>query len=307
MSSLAPVALFVHARIDHTVKVINALKLNELATSTELYIFSDGARNNDEENMVSSIRLLISNIEGFKKVNIVERQENYGLKLNIVEGLNQVLNEHESVIVLEDDCVTSPDFLSYMNYNLKFYSNDYDDVWHISAWNPGVNFENKTFPSYYMSCWGWATWKYRWQELCFEPLELMGRMSLAERYRFNLKGRYPFYSHLLGNYLGINNTWAVFWYATIFTSQGHCINPPKSLITNLGMDGSGTHSAIYFDQQNKNVKYKKFNENTNVLDDTLNALSDVFGVKQTKIQYTYGLIKMLLPLWILKLVKELKG
>jgi hypothetical protein len=310
MDNLAPIALFVHARLDHTKKTVKSLLKNPLAKASKIYIFSDSYRvgRKGEVEEVEKVREYIKSIEGFDSIKIVLRKSNYGLKRNIVEGLNHVLEEHDRVIVLEDDCVTSPEFLEFMNSNLALYENSKNNnVWHISAWNPGVNFDDKAFPSYYMSCWGWATWRYRWENVCFDPLELMESMSLTQRYRFNLKGRYPFYSHLLGNYLGLNNTWAIFWYATIFTSQGHCINPPRSLITNLGMDGSGTHKAICFDQNANNVNFKSYNNQLAILDETLDALSDVFNTQQSKVQYIYSLIKMLTPIWTLKLMKKIKG
>jgi hypothetical protein len=250
MTELAPVALFVHARVDHTIKVINALKSNELANSTELYIFSDGARTDEDEKIkVTSIRTLISNIEGFKKVEVVERQKNYGLKKNIVDGISYVLAKHENVIVLEDDIVTKPTFLIYMNTYLNKYK-QCDDIWHISAWNIGVDGDYDCFKSHFMSCWGWATWSDRWQKLELDPLVIIKQMTINDRYKFNLNGSFPFFSHIVANLIKKRNTWAIFWAATIFINGGKTITPTISEVRNIGMDGSGTYcsciSARYF-------------------------------------------------------------
>ncbi|WP_166424736.1 sugar transferase [Paraglaciecola sp. 20A4] len=306
MSDLAPIALFVHARLEHTKKTINSLKANSLAKESRIYIFCDSHRigvSNDIE-AVDSVRNLISKVGGFHTVKVIYREYNYGLKRNIVEGLDYVLKKHDKVIVLEDDCEAAPNFLAFMNECLDYYADPSKNVWHISGWNPGLNFEDKPFPSYFMSCWGWSTWRYRWREVCFEPLILMENMSIAERYKFNLNGSYPFYSHLLGNYLGQNNTWAVFWYASIFNSHGHCINPPTSLITNLGMDGSGTHTSIQFDQNVPLQTSKKYDPMISDLDNTLKALSTLFGTKQKKLHKIYSIVKILIPIWVLKIIKE---
>ena len=45
LSNNAPIVLFVFNRIDHTKKTIEALKKNILAIESELFIFSDGAKN----------------------------------------------------------------------------------------------------------------------------------------------------------------------------------------------------------------------------------------------------------------------
>ncbi|WP_426358468.1 sugar transferase [Pseudocolwellia sp. HL-MZ19] len=307
MNNLAPIALFVHARLDHTKETIQSLLNNPLAEESTIYIFSDNARleRKDEATKVELVRNYINSISGFKSIKIIYRDVNYGLKRNIVEGLNQVLESNNRVIVIEDDCVTSANFLEFMNNSLEQYK-DNNDVWHISAWNPGVDINGNSFPSYYMSCWGWATWRDNWKKIRLNPLDLMEEMTFRARYRFNLNGKYPFYSHLLGNYLGINNTWAVFWYASIYNSGGYCINSPKSLIKNLGMDGTGSHNTIIFNQDNNKVSLKPSTTSTVTLEDTLIALSNVFKEKQSRYQYVYTLVKMLTPIWVLKFIKHFK-
>lgn len=307
MSSLAPIALFTHARLEHTRRTINSLKLNLLAKESKIYVFCDSHRSKNQEEVeaVNSVRSYISSIDGFSSVEVIFRESNYGLKRNIIEGLGYVLERHQRVIVLEDDCETTSNFLTFMNESLNQYADPSRNVWHVSGWNPGVNFEDKPFPSYFMSCWGWATWRYRWQEICFDPLILMENMTITQRYKFNLNGSYPFYSHLLGNYLGQNNTWAVFWYASIFNSHGHCINPPESLITNLGMDGSGTHTSIQFDQNLALQPARKYDYLKSDLDNTLEALSDLFATKQKKLHKIYSMAKILMPIWLLKIIKKI--
>jgi hypothetical protein len=286
MLSLAPVALFVHARVDHTTKVINALKLNELANLTELYIFSDGARTDEDEKIkVASIRTLISNIEGFKKVEVVERQKNYGLKKNIVDGISYVLAKHENVIVLEDDIVTKPTFLINMNTYLNKYK-QCDDIWHISAWNIGVDGDYDCFKSHFMSCWGWATWSDRWQKLELDPLVIIKQMTINDRYKFNLNGSFPFFSHIVANLIKKRNTWAIFWAATIFINGGKTITPTISEVRNIGMDGSGTHNAVVFQQDIFENKTRNYSAEESIR--VQNSLSKIFKGKLSK----FGKLKM---------------
>jgi hypothetical protein len=299
MSSLAPVALFVHARLEHTIKVINALKLNKLADSTELYIFSDGARNNDEENMVSSIRLLISDVEGFKKIEVVERKKNYGLKKNIIEGISSVLANHESVIVLEDDIVPKLTFLTSMNAYLNKYK-ECDEIWHISAWNVGVDGDYSCFKSHFMSCWGWATWSNRWLKLELDPLLIIKKMSIYDRYKFNINGSFPFFSHIIGNLIKKRNTWAIFWAASIFINGGKTITPIISEVRNIGMDGSGSHDAVVFQQVTfeDTPRINSAEESIRVDD----SLSKIFNSKLSKFSKFKRNIVILLPTFIYVLI-----
>jgi hypothetical protein len=286
MTELAPVALFVHARVDHTIKVINALKSNELANLTELYVFSDGARTDEDEKIkVASIRTLISNIEGFKKVEVVERQKNYGLKKNIVDGISYVLAKHENVIVLEDDIVTKPTFLINMNTYLNKYK-QCDDIWHISAWNIGVDGDYDCFKSHFMSCWGWATWSDRWQKLELDPLVIIKQMTINDRYKFNLNGSFPFFSHIVANLIKKRNTWAIFWAATIFINGGKTITPTISEVRNIGMDGSGTHNAVVFQQDIFENKTRNYSAEESIR--VQNSLSKIFKGKLSK----FGKLKM---------------
>lgn len=294
-----PVALFVHSRLDHTMQTVAALQQNELADQTPLYIFSDGAREHKEgeREAVKAVRDYLATITGFLSVNIIERPENWGLKRNIIDGLNTVTSQYESVIVVEDDCVTSPDFLQYMNQQLKAFECD-EAIWHIAGWSPGLNVEGDIYCSHFMSCWGWATWSKCWSKLNLDTLALMRKMKLMDRYRFNLNNCFPFYSHLLGNYLGQNNTWAVYWAASIFTQKGECLNPVGSRVFNAGMDGSGSHDALAFEQISSGKSIIEKNKKNMFASQLLRRkLAQPLSLRQKILMY----LKMLPPVcfWVL--------
>jgi GT2 family glycosyltransferase len=118
--NLSPIVLFVYNRPWHTQQTIKALQKNDLASKSDLYIFSDGKKtNNDIE--VSNVRSYIKTITGFKSIKIFERNENWGLAKNIVDGVSSILAKDKTVIVLEDDIVTSEGFLKYMNDALSIH------------------------------------------------------------------------------------------------------------------------------------------------------------------------------------------
>jgi len=121
---VAPIALFVYNRPDHTRKTIEALIGNELAPQSRLIVFSDGPRDNKDVLLVEQVRDYISTIRGFESVSIIPSKSNKGLANSIISGVTSVLSEYDKVIVLEDDLVTSPQFLRYMNNSLDFYEND---------------------------------------------------------------------------------------------------------------------------------------------------------------------------------------
>ena len=118
---LAPIVLFVSNRPWHTQQTVEALKNNELAEKSELFIYADGAKNEQVSDSVSQVRRYIATIDGFKKITIIERDKNWGLADSIIDGVTAIINQYGRVIVLEDDLVTSRFFLRYMNEALNLY------------------------------------------------------------------------------------------------------------------------------------------------------------------------------------------
>ena len=160
--SLAPIVLFAYNRLEHLKKTINALQKNILALDSELYIFSDGAKNEETLQQINKVREYIKTITGFKSITIIERKENLGLANSIISGVTEIVNKYGKIIVLEDDMVTSRHFLKYMNDALDYYENE-NRVIGIHGYIYPVKKElPNTFFIKGADCWGWATWKRGW-------------------------------------------------------------------------------------------------------------------------------------------------
>ncbi len=254
--NLASIVLFVYNRPWHTRQTVEALRENELASESKLFIFSDGPKNKEAKEKVQEVRNYIRTIKGFKQVTIIEREKNWGLADNIIDGVTKVINEYNRIIVLEDDIVTSPYFLIYMNKALEFYEKE-KKVWHISGWNYPIDPAGlpDTFLWRVMNCWGWATWADRWKYFEKDTNKLTASFSEEAIFRFNVDGHENFWSQVLQNVQGKINTWAIFWYATIFLNNGLCLNPSLSYTRNIGHDGSGVHcgKSGYPDNRKLNI------------------------------------------------------
>ncbi|HEG4446349.1 hypothetical protein [Aeromonas salmonicida] len=254
IDSLSPVVMFVHTRLDHTQKTIESLSQCYLADMTRLIIFSDGARNLQEESQVNRVRSYLKSVVGFREVIVIERQYNFGLAKNIFSGVSEILKNNDVAIVIEDDMLLSRSFLSYMNFNLSRFYND-ASIWQISGWTPAVSLSVKDkhelslVRSQLMPCWGWATWKNRWEKIETDIDIIVNKFTLKDKINFNLGMSYPFYSHIIGNYIKKNTTWAIYWYASAFINNGKSIMPTNSLVTNIGSDGSGNHVPIKIKQE----------------------------------------------------------
>lgn len=238
----SPVVLFVFARPDHTKKTVDALLANPEACNTDLIVYADAARSEKDVAAVEAVRAIFKDLRGFKNVKLVLRKENVGLAKNIIEGVTQVSKEYGRVIVLEDDIVTSPAFLGFMNAALQKYETE-PKVWHVSGWSYPIETYGLGDAFFWrlMNCWGWATWDDKWQHFNKDPQRLIDSWSDEQKHYFDLDGTGVFWSQVTNNKIGKINTWAIFWYATIYENGGVCLNPSKSYVDNIGLDGSGVH------------------------------------------------------------------
>ncbi len=238
----APILLFVYNRPEHVVRTVEALQRNTLAAESELFVYSDAAREEKDKEMVELTRAFVKSIGGFKSVTVIEREENHGLARNIIDGVTSMVERYGRVIVLEDDLITSPYFLQFMNDALETYK-DEPRVGHIQ----GCDFTKdpdlpETFLIKWTGSWGWATWERAWKH--FNP---DGKALLAElearglTHRFDFNGKYGFTRMLRRQIEGKNNSWAIRWNASLFLKDILSLNAGRSLVQNIGFDGSGTN------------------------------------------------------------------
>lgn len=244
MKDYAPVALFVYNRLDHTRRTISALTRNLLAPDTDLIVFSDAPKKPDTEAQVQAVRDHIRTIGGFRSVTVIEREHNVGLAGSIVEGVTELCAKRGRVIVLEDDLITAPYFLTYMNDALDFYANDERVIAVHGYMFPVAMPLPETFFLRDPGCWGWATWKRAWDLFDADGASHLARLREQRREtEFNLDGSYDYVGMLEGRIAGRNQSWAVLWYATAFLKGKLALYPGKSLVQNVGFDGSGTHGG----------------------------------------------------------------
>ena len=62
---LAPVAIFVYARPEHTMQTIESLAKNAMADETDVYIYSDASKNERVQLLVEQVREYIDALDQF--------------------------------------------------------------------------------------------------------------------------------------------------------------------------------------------------------------------------------------------------
>lgn len=241
---LAPVALFAYARPDHLARSLAALRADPLAPRTALHLFCDAPRNATAQAGCAAVRALVRGIEGFASVQVVERPVNFGLARSIIEGVSAMLQQHDCVIVLEDDLEVSPHFLRYMNEGLSLYAQDPAVAAIHGYLLPLRHPVPETFFLKGADCWGWATWARAWQAFNPDGEALLQQLrTRGLTHEFDLGGRYPYTRMLEHQVQGRNQSWAIRWQASVFLRGMVTLYPGRSVVRNIGNDDSGTHSA----------------------------------------------------------------
>ncbi|BBL68636.1 glycosyltransferase [Methanoculleus chikugoensis] len=246
-TELAPITLFVYNRPLHTRQTVEALQKNELASESEIFIYSDAPKTERAVEDVARVREYIKTIDGFKKVTIIERSENWGLADSIIDGVTKIVNDYGRVIVLEDDLVTSPYFLRFMNEGLEFYHCN-PEIMSISGYTlPPVcmsfpeNFPDDIYLNYRNSSWGWATWADRWNLVDWEIKDYRQFINDSERQKQFNRGGDDLTNMLKLQMEGKINSWAIRFSYAHFKHRMYSICPRYSYVNNIGLDGTGTH------------------------------------------------------------------
>lgn len=256
----APILLFVYNRLDSLQRTIENLKANYLAPQSDLIIFSDGAKTRMDIDNVQAVRDYINDMTGFKSISITERKNNYGLAKNIIEGVSEIIKKSKKVIVLEDDLLTSKNFLCYMNKALDHYESR-KDIFSISGYTADLKSTKQhkydTYLSLRVSSWGWATWLDQWENIDWVVYDFNNFINDNNKVKsFNLAGA-DMARMLRKNREGKNNSWAIRYAYSMFKQKKYCIYPKNSKIKNIGFNSEATNtknSNIYksnFDTKNK--------------------------------------------------------
>ena len=178
-------------------------------------------------------------------MNVFLAEENRGLAQSIINGVSLVLKRHGRAIILEDDLVTLPSFLSYMNFALNRYEKS-EQVMQISGYMFPVEYETEYDAAFltFGASWGWATWERAWQHFDEQATGWERLLADAElRNRFDLEGTYNYSQLLVAQMHGKIDSWALRWYWSMFCRNGFILYPAISFVQNIGFDGSGTHCS----------------------------------------------------------------
>ncbi len=282
-NSLAPIALFVFNRPEHTQKVVEALLQNTLAAETELFIFSDAPRKEADIDDVNAVRDFIKSIKGFKSIKFFEADKNIGCADSIIKGITKVFETNDKAIIVEDDIVTAPNFLEYMNSALNKYEND-ERIYSVSGFNipkkVPKDYNSSVYLAYRNSSWGWGTWKKMWDDVDWN-FDFWQAVKNDEKLRETLVSGGNDLPYMLK--LQAENkidAWDIRFCTHHILKNRFTLFPVKSFVKNIGLDGTGVHCG----------KSSKFNEES-LADSFSFEFPDVIMEDKIMIEYQKSFFK----------------
>lgn len=242
--------LFAYNRSRHTRTVLEALRESEVMTD-KLFVFQDGIKNNTDVKEWKKVSDVIHGIT-FCDTEVMIEQANKGLANSIIDGVNYVFQNYDAVIVLEDDCVPHPKFITYMIQSLNKYETE-QKVYSIGGYAWPIELKKDEEDAYFcqrISSCGWGTWRSRWKQFERDYMLLKKIIQNPESKRRLDTWGLDLPGQLNGNITGECDSWAVFWALKVIEKDGYCLSPYESLITNIGFDGTGVHSGtLYIDRK----------------------------------------------------------
>lgn len=239
------IALFAWNRPSHLDQVLSALSGNQEISELPLFVILDGPRCADDVPNIQRCHDAAISFNHARNTTVIQRRSNLGLFDSLTQGISSILLEYDSIVVLEDDIVVSPFFLSYMMQGLSLYR-DSSSVASIHAYTPP--FSVSPPESFFLpgaDCWGWATWRHQWKLFRYHAESLafqIRRRKLASK--FNLNNNYDYLAMLDDRAATRNNSWAICWHASCFLAGKLTLYPGRSLVSNIGLDGSGQNCTV---------------------------------------------------------------
>ena len=175
-----PVALLVFNRPDVTAQVFARIAAEK---PRRLLVVADGPRPDrpGEAALCAEVRRIVTNVDWDCELLTDFADRNLGCGLRVSSGLDWVFRTVERAIVLEDDCLPSPDFFRFCEAMLERYADDprigmiSGDYFLGELYRPEASY----FFSRFTFIWGWATWRRSWRHYDWT----LSRLPAAERER----------------------------------------------------------------------------------------------------------------------------
>ena len=135
------VTVLAYSRYDSFKKVIHQCEKN----LTKVTVCMDAPNSDEITDQQNKITELIKTLD--IEVNLIKRGSNLGLVRSVLTSIDEALQRDDHFVLLEDDCLPSDSFFSYMSKSLTQYKHD-----------TNVSSVCGTITRCPFNPWGWGSW-----------------------------------------------------------------------------------------------------------------------------------------------------
>ena len=244
-SPKAPIAYIVFNRPRPTLKTFAAIRKYR---PSQLFIIADGPREAHPGDIerCQEVRHIISAIDWPCEIFHNFSSKNLGAGARVSSGLDWVFSNVDRAIVLEDDCLASPDFFTFCEALLERYR-DHETILCINGNSYQTQFQRgdgSYFFSRFPDPWGWATWRRAWRHFQRDlPFLDEWQRSIRWKATFPTRSERRYFRRIFQDALtGTVDAWDYQWIGCVLYAGGLCAVPNANLVNNIGFDEDGTHT-----------------------------------------------------------------
>lgn len=245
---MIPILLITFNRPEHTRQVIKVILASK---PRELYVFQDGPREGNEEDVAKcvEVRNLIEELTQDTDIRLHTNysDKNLGCGAGPITGISWFFNQVEMGVVMEDDCLPHPDFFGYCEELLERYKVDekvlfinstlYDNRWQCES---SYDF------SHYMVAGAWAGWRRTMDgfDLDLKTLDAKAFRKQVLKLTDNRGEANWWYSIVkeIQQDQRKKSYWDFQMQIHLFNTSALTIHPRYNLVSNIGFDSAGTHT-----------------------------------------------------------------
>ncbi len=244
----APIVLFGFRRPYELTLTLDALKANYLAADSDLYVFVDYPKKAEDLSKVMEVRKILDELTGFRSVYRDYAESSIGCASSIIRGISYVLERHPSAIIVEDDLITSPNFLDFMNQCLYQYANNrkvYSVAGYTFPFERPAGYPADAYFIHRHSPWGWATWADRWQAIDWTVADYEQFKNDKQAQKAFMEGGADLPRMLRRQIEGEIDAWDIRYGYSQYKAGGLTVYPTVSKVQNIGFGRDATHTDVY--------------------------------------------------------------
>ena len=236
-----PILFITFVRPEYARKTFDAIKS---AKPKKLYFYSNKGRidKNGEVERNNQIRSYINEIDWPCELHTWFREECVNVYDSLRGAISWLFENEDQGIILEEDCVPTMGFFSYVDKMIQMFRYEYD-VWYISGDNP-FNLNPSGYEyiySRYHLMYGWATWRDRWQKIEWGDFgidNILEKKICNELFKKKSQARER-EQHIMNcrDFLLQTNCWDYAFGFTVDNNRGVGVYPIKHLVHNIGLSG----------------------------------------------------------------------